>query len=526
MPAQERKTPGAKNTNIDGGTDTGDVNGELKQAELRSKEGQDVSVNTTQFVSHLDPSSDLMMVGSNRSLKQRIGLWVSKAEEECRYGGGGITSCRRAVPVPPTLDRFLLSHLNAMHAFEFPSDDKKKELLSIYFDYVDPILPIVDKNAFLSAYTRGQYSVPLLHAILMTAARHRRSLDILDHPRRFAVDCYRKIRGLLYAGIETNNLVLTRIYTLMSLHSEGPEAFKEGARNLAVAFHYGVGLGIHLRFSDATDHPTEEGSPVDNGSHRTSSLNLFWSMWCLDLCAACANGIPLKIHPRDMGVSLESAEDGPQGTLFKGLVRACQTLDAIIDLYRPNSQFNEVPEIVKTTSFPDDGTSFTALFRLIHYTSILLSYKRVSSMKDEDVSENLLSVSLDVYDLVEKYNDLVPLPIIPYAVSLTFAIFLRFFNRESVRTAWKRGCDILDYMANFWWAAEALSSMARSVFEKLEAELKQQEPETVDFDKYQVAENLPDGTLSSFMGQTSIFNELDPDVVDYWFPDTGYNIFD
>src|SRR5699024_3897018 len=106
---------------------------------------------------------------------------------------------------------------------------------------------------------------------------------------------------------------------------------------------------------------------------------------------------------------------------------------------RPNPREREVPEIVKQASFPDDGTSFMALFRLIHYASILLSYKRVSSLKDEDVPEHLLQVAFDIYDLVGKYDDLVPLPVIPYTITLTFSIFLRYFSREDVRKAWKRG---------------------------------------------------------------------------------------
>lgn len=599
VPAQERKSPGVPNTRSEKNpaassllesssenssrsssvgahkapasvTGEDDVSGELKEAELRSNRGQDAASNATQFISHLEPTADLMIAGSNSRAQPRIGIWVSKAtteEDRMRGGGSGsewaggssfASSINNLPYYPPTLDRFLLSHLNALHAFEFPPEDQKKQLLGIYFEYVDPVLPVVDKNAFLSAYTRGNYSVPLLHAILMTSARHGRSRGLLSNPRTFALGCYRKIRALLYAGIETNALVLTRIYALLSLHSEGPEGFKEGARNLAMAFHYGLSLGIHLRSTDGTNTeekvgddddddketitPTTNATPSipdqvsasaaaadsnnngDQRAQRTSSLNLWWSLWCVDLCTACINGMPLKVHPRDVGVALDSAEDGPQGNLFRRLVDSCRTLDAAINLYRPNlSGVLEVPELVKASSFPDDGTAFTALFRLIHYTSILLSYKRVSSLKDEDISEHLLTVALDVYDLVERYSDLVALPIIPYSVSITFSVFLRYFSKESVRIAWKRGCDILDTMAHFWWAAEAMASVARSVYEKLESECKVNEQEEgtepIDFDKYQVSDHMLDGTLSSFMGQTSIFGELDPEVVDYWFPE-------
>lgn len=481
----------------------GDNNGNQKDSQsplakssTSTSGGLDANSADVKFISRMDPSSDLIMMGDPD--RDRVGIWVSStaAEESTRRHD----NFRRRIEIPCTLDRHVLAHLNSLRAFEFPA--QKDTLIDIFFDHFEPVFPIVDKEAFMETYRQGDFSVPLLHAMLLVSCRHKRAKPLLDglDARTFAVRCYQRVNALLYSGIESNQIVLSRIYALLFFHSEGPEGLPQSSGHLFTALHKAFSLGLHLRRSSN-----------ENRAQLDSTLRLWWTLWAMDKMNSCVNGLPVMIHQEDIGVD-DVSECPGASTCFQGLVTGCYQLSRIIELYRPikgkcatDFEFAPIP--------PDDSTPYTAFVRLTHLMAGILGRKRIEKMTPE-----LLEMCLDVCTIVETYDDIVQTTFVPYAVSVTLTVFARMFNHPVARNNWKRAIAILDTLAGEWWVAEAMSSMGRKVFEKLESESEATDVTKASTDL--TSDLVLDGTVSSFFGQTSILlGDMDRDSIDTWFPD-------
>jgi Fungal specific transcription factor domain len=469
-------------------------NGDLQNLLYKPKVLEDTS--KQRFISLLEPSSDLVMSTGNPD-RDRTGIWVNK--NDAKPETNPIVHYRKIV-VPSVLDEYLLAHLNAMHAFEFPKEPDKTILINIFFDYIYPVLPLVNREQFYKDYKKGDFSIPLVQAIILAACRHGQAVRHIGgtYARNFSAATYRKVKALLYAGIEKNPLTLVQIYALMSLHSEGPDGFSEGGVNLSNAFHHAHSLGIHLSGSNESLDP--------------ASSQIWRSIWCLDVLAV--NSLPSNTNPP--GVGQEITDEGESTT--HEFVRRCRILDEVTDLYRPGGR-RKIPEYMyNNPPPPDDGTPFTALAQLIHYMSQILCFKRglATGLSAERIQEILIESTIKVYDILDAY-DLCPLPVIPYSVSLTMSVILRYFSLPVTRDLWRRGIGILDRLGDAWWAAEAMHSMARSVFEKLEVDYKQIESaEAIDS---QLEDMFLDDMTASFVDQTGLFGEVDRNVVDFWFSD-------
>ncbi|KAK9234630.1 hypothetical protein V1525DRAFT_459239 [Lipomyces kononenkoae] len=467
-------------------------------AEAIPAETETASVPPRRFISNLDPTSDLVMSGDPDN--DRIGIFVSER--------GLQNNTRRHIFVPPALNSQLLTYLNTLRAFEFPGETERAGLLDIYFKYINSALPIVDRDSFMKQYAKGEHSTTLLHAIVLAACRHFEAGAFLQgvKPRTFAATTHRKIQALLYTELEQDALTLVRIYALLSMHSEGPDGLDQGAKDLAMAFHYAHTLGLHL-----------QRETVSSSADSAPLQRLWLSLWCLDRMSTCVNGRPMNSHPRDVGLAPVD-KSTEEYSIVARLTDACREIDWLIDLYRPKGPYS-FPDISLNSFLHDDP-----LPRLVHCVSVILSYKRVYSLTNpspESVMPTLLSAALDILSILENTRDITPLPVIPYSASLTLTVFLRVYPAHEARTGWRRSCQLLDSLGKYWWIADAMSSMGRTVFRKLEDDYKALS------DQLELENRISDifsGDVqgsSSVLDQASLFGELDKDVVDYWFPNMG-----
>ncbi|CAN6613953.1 hypothetical protein TRVA0_005S03378 [Trichomonascus vanleenenianus] len=486
----------------------------------------------TRFYSALDPSAELLEDGNPD--RDRVGKWMCKLFDADETGESSPDDSQRPkIKLPGPLDKFFLAHLQEIKAFDYLPEANRNALIDIYFKYSNSVLPIVDEACFRRQYESWTFSPPLLQAILMVASRHAKAIPYLPKgtcPRTFASICNRKVLGLLYAKIEPSAFSLCRIHALLALHCEGPDGFSEASYNLTSSFHYAHSMGVHLRRSaHDTTIPSYE-----------AKLQMWWSIWGLDRMLTSMMGCPMNSHSRDVAITIES--DQPSKGYAAEFIQGCLVFESVIDLYRPYGTL-VIPERVRNDVIPpDDGTASRAIVRLVHYVAIILAYKR--AMTDEtrqEYTELLLKWCNEVCNIVESYEDMAPLPIIPYSVSLTLAVFLKSFPRHESLAGWRRACDILDKLSISWWAAESMARMGQRVFEKYEIqhhqkrdlpqikdlqleqaqpqEQLQQLPELLD--TQMLSDLLFDVTSTGFGTQVGISNEVDRGVVDYWFSENG-----
>ncbi|KAK7202794.1 hypothetical protein BZA70DRAFT_93694 [Myxozyma melibiosi] len=478
----------------------------IPPAEAVVAESDSTVTTPRRFISNLDPTSELVQGGSVDN--DKIGVWL--ASENATAGPGN--DQRRQVHVPPPMNQQLVLYLNTLRAFEVLPEPERDGLVDVYFRQINSILPLVDEKIFRRQLMKQEHSLVLLQCILLAACRHPEAGQFLreTEPRDFAAATHAKIKALLFASLEQDPITLVRVYALASLHSEGPRGLTDAAKDISLAFHYAHYSGIHLR----RDH-LETAAP-----NTMSALQKLWlSLWCLDHMSACVTGHPLNSHPRDVGLPMDdSTWAATRAEPLARITEACYMLDTTIDLYRPRP--SEKVLDLKQPVFEKEEI----MPRLVHSTAIMLFYKRLHSLTEqlpESTMQTLLTAAEDILEIAEERRiDLPPLPIVPYSVAMTLTVFLRLYPAPAARTGWRRSCELLDNMGRYWWIAEAMSSMGKRVFKKLEEDYNRITGDWT-LEDYISSDRAPAAngqTMGGVLDQAWIFQELDKDVVDYWFP--------
>ncbi|KAK9333708.1 fungal-specific transcription factor domain-containing protein [Lipomyces starkeyi] len=393
-------------------------------------------IGSTRFIGDLDPASVLLTLRNME--KDRIGVWVKGAS------------------MHQPINQHLIAYLDSLHAFDLPPRQDREGLINVYFKYVHPLMPLLDKAAFLRQHARDECPTLLLHAVQLAACRHSsaRKFIHLRSPRHFASLTAAKIRALIFADIERDKLTVVRALALLSLHSEGSDGLEKSCSDLEQAFHYAHFLGLH---HERRSHPDQ--API---------RRLWWCLWCLDRMSACVSARPVISRLDDVGVTgLRSNEEGWLSKLYE----VCKVLDRVIMMYRPLGS-TLPPEVdLHVTYGPDDVKSpFASFLQLLRHAACILAHKRAPESPEVNASILLHSTS-QILHIVRTQSQLPPFPVVPYAVSLTLTVYLRLYPSPEATAGWHESCAVLDDLAKTWWVAEAMGGMARSVFRKLEEDL-------------------------------------------------------
>ncbi|GMG00531.1 unnamed protein product [Aspergillus oryzae] len=126
---------------------------------------------------------------------------------------------------PDHLEPLELEILHRRDAFRLPPKAVQDTLVEVFFKWVAPILPVVDRDAFLRQYESAEDSpsILLLQAMLMVASRcstsEQRSKEYTVSPRTF----YKKAKALYDAGYETNLITVVQAVVLLGAYWEGPD---------------------------------------------------------------------------------------------------------------------------------------------------------------------------------------------------------------------------------------------------------------------------------------------------------------
>lgn len=461
--------------------------------------------------------------------RESIGVWVK-----------GVTTQQQLNP-------HLHAYLASIDAFSMPLRPNRDALIKIYFETVQSILPIVEKEPFLRLHSMGQAPTLLLHAVMLAAARHQSARLFLgdESPRQFCASTAAKIRALMFAEVEQDKLTLVRTYALLSLHAEGPDGLDLSCSDLGKAIHYAVSLGIH---NDRSCNPhmshevREQTAPVLQAKTASEILSLrllWWSLWCMDRISACVNARPLVLNSEDVGIPPIYPHE--HGHLAQ-MIHHCCKLEQVIHMYRPlvdssqslpHSQFSssshtrgplEFPPILNDVSQLEDNMTnpASAIFALLHYTAVTLAYKRLHANEDANIDRRakrtkystfhhsssdaiLLNLAGSIIQVISICDQIIPLPLIPYCLSLTLTVFLRTYPSSDTKTgaSWQTSCRLLEKLSDRWWVAGVMGSMGRNLFKNLEEE---EETRTMEQQYLNMFSDLPNQT--SFLDQAMTLEEF------------------
>ncbi|KAE8373823.1 fungal-specific transcription factor domain-containing protein [Aspergillus bertholletiae] len=236
---------------------------------------------------------------------------------------------------PDHLEPLELEILHRRDAFGLPPKAVQDTLVDVFFKWVAPILPVVDRHDFMRHYGDAENppSILLLQAMLMVASRHSISQQSSNKytvsPRMF----YKKAKALYDAGYESNPITIIQAVVLLGVYWEGPDDLIESGifywSRLGIALAQELGLHENERYTGL--QPSERGL----------RKRIWWTLYTRDRSVAAAFGRPLHINPYDCTVEPvtecdfveydrnvpSDVTDAVQARFFMEYVKLCQLMD-------------------------------------------------------------------------------------------------------------------------------------------------------------------------------------------------------
>ncbi|OJJ35725.1 hypothetical protein ASPWEDRAFT_51706 [Aspergillus wentii DTO 134E9] len=451
---------------------------------------------TERFVGDLNPEAfirEKLNGPSESPFRDRIGLWISSPAVQNDDGTSDrLSNAETAVagqpaartPESPSIASVLhRQHVSAIRACDRLPLTTRDRLISIYFSRVNHILPLLDKDSFLRAYSEGTASIFLERAMCLVAAKDKASSSclrlVVDGPvmpsRQFCSEIHKGLVAAMNAGLESDRIVRIRILALMSLHCEGYEGAEVAAMHLCQAIHQAQTAGLHL------DRPGR--TPGDSLSR------LFWCLWTLDKMHAGIGGRPIIVADRDIGIVKPDIKDPSiSRSAFDIWLAISDLLSTVISFYRPSAE-NTVGWEDNFPTFEDivgehvpDDLDFSTLGSLeLYYHAVgILSCR--STLPDRPDGSSTSSIrqglaAVRIYSIVasECAQDLPPLPIVPYALALSMGVSYQQFRSSKLITHFDRAkaslvacCSLLEGLGVYWYSAEAMARLGRKALHQIE----------------------------------------------------------
>lgn len=149
-------------------------------------------------------------------------------------------------------DPATLAYLNMHGAFTLPPQDVRDEFLYIFFNYVQPAFPVLDRQGFCTLYRFNrasllvQQTIYFLASIICSEDTLKRTgfLDRYSARRTF----YLRAKALYDMDCEQNKDTLAAVLFLLAFWWEGPEDQKDTWHWLGAAIGLAQTLGMHRSY--------------------------------------------------------------------------------------------------------------------------------------------------------------------------------------------------------------------------------------------------------------------------------------
>lgn len=349
-------------------------------------------------------------------------------------------------------------------------------LVTTYVACIDPLLPIIDCKKLLVEYTNGEASVFLVQAICLVACKTEEAIPYLRlyedgplmDPIPFARALHTGLDAAMKADLEADRFTKVQIMTLMSLHNDGPGGIEESSMHLVMAIHDGQTTGLHISTPGRTLN--------DQGAM------LWWTLWTLDKFNACLGGRPLVIADRDIDIKRPTLEPNVRSQTLAIWLAMGDLLDQIIEFYRPaadqdaagwEGDFPSFEKITEHCQMDMLGDSQRNLLEVCYNVIGILSCRAGGPMSNSYNRRIASADRIQQLTMGGKHARLPPLPLVPYAVSLSLTVAYRGLRDSHCDPAKAQSdlsarCAILESFNKIWWTADAMAKLGRKALKSIQ----------------------------------------------------------
>lgn len=203
------------------------------------------------------------------------------------------------------LDNVEIDILHQRGAFLLPPRSLCDELVDAYFEWVAPIVPVINRNRFMKQYrdSKNPPSLLLLQAILLAGSRVCTNPQLMDangSTTPAALTFYKRAKALYDANYEDDRVTIVQALVLMGWYWEGPEDVTKNVFYWSrVATIVAQGSGMHR---------SVEGSQLSQADKRLWK-RIWWTLFTRDRSVAVALGRPVHINTDDSDVEMVCEDD-------------------------------------------------------------------------------------------------------------------------------------------------------------------------------------------------------------------------
>ncbi|KAI5293296.1 Transcriptional activator of fatty acid utilization, partial [Ascosphaera acerosa] len=203
------------------------------------------------------------------------------------------------------LDNLEIDILHQRGAFLLPPRSLCDELVDAYFNWVAPVVPIINRTRFMRRYRdpKNPPSLLLLQAMLLAGCRVCSNPQLMDaggSTTPAAMTFYKRAKALYDANYEDDRVTIVQALVLMGWYWEGPEDVTKNVFYWTrVATIVAQGSGMHRSVDSSQLSCTD----------KRLWKRIWWTLFTRDRSVAVALGRPVLINTDDSDVEMITEDD-------------------------------------------------------------------------------------------------------------------------------------------------------------------------------------------------------------------------
>ncbi|KAJ5625113.1 hypothetical protein N7510_001422 [Penicillium lagena] len=377
---------------------------------------------------------------------------------------------RQRRSAPPKLSDHHRKYLEDAGAFFELPRATTDALLPMYISVLDDLIPIMDGARVFRDYSNGQSSPYLVKAICLVACKMTQAAPFLRmnadgplmEPLEFASRLLAGLNAAVKAGLETDRIIKIQVLALMHLHTDGLAGMDRASSYLSQAICEAWSLSLHVQIPGSLD--------------QDQSDLLWWSLRNFDRVNKPITGAaPFLIDDTDIGIERTGLmKESYRSQIMEVSLRLGDLMVTATKVYKASckaavdqcQEFLSLPELTSGTDYDHFHRSHKEYLEIWYHVAAMLSC-RYSGPGSVQYNRRLASADR-IVDLTScnKGQNLPPLPLVPYAMSMALTVIYRALrdNQLDTKTAYDNllvCCNALEAMNKLWTSTKRVVQLAK-----------------------------------------------------------------
>ncbi|KAK1994905.1 hypothetical protein LX36DRAFT_583483 [Colletotrichum falcatum] len=345
-------------------------------------------------------------------------------------------------------------------------------LLPIYNTFLDELIPVLDGGSIFRSYSNGNASIYLVRAICLVACKMKQATPFLRLRENESILSQADFASTLLAGLdaamkadlEPDRVTKIQILALMHLHNDGIGGVDRSSGYLSQAICEAWSISLHVKIPFNTE---EEQCDL-----------LWWALRNFDrLNKPVMGAAPFIIDDTDIGISRTiPREESYRSQLMAISLRLGDLMTKSTRVYKASSKATtddsgDFPTFVDLTagiSLDRFGKSHRSYLQIWYHVAAMLSC-RYSGPGSVQYMRRLTSADCVLKIITQETpNGLPPLPLVPYAMSMSTTVIYRAL-RDGERLPELAHNDLeacskgLEALSLVWTSAEGVAKLVRKL---------------------------------------------------------------